>query len=153
MLVVTGLLVAGFIVLGVATVLSVTRSNGPQPPTLADLPIPTGVQLIDSHHLCEADACDGAGGVFAWDPIRVDAAVSMFAEYFLGNGWIGDPGSCAEGVRCLRRGDLRATVRPWLEVDETVGTAMRASIRERGVVEDDLVYVSVIRCGILESCE
>lgn len=153
MLVITGLLVAGFIALGAATVLSVTGSNGPEPPTLVDLPLPFGVVVVDSHALCQADACDGSGGVLAWDPIRVDAAVSMLAEYFLGNGWVGDPGACGEGIRCFRRGPLRSTLRPWLEVDETVGTAMRASIRERGVVEDDLVYVSVIRCGILESCE
>ncbi|MEX2323424.1 MAG: hypothetical protein WEA29_06595 [Acidimicrobiia bacterium] len=152
MLVVTGLLVVGFIALGAATVLSVTGANGPEPPTLADVPIPTGVELVDSHALCEADACDGAGGVFAWDPIRVEAAVTMLAENFLVNGWIGDPGSCPEGVRCFQRGGLRSTIRPWLEVDETVGTAMRAAIRDQGIVEDDLVYVSVIRCGILTDC-
>jgi hypothetical protein len=152
MLVVTGFLVAGFIALGVATVLSVTRANGPQPPTLADLPIPTGVELVDSHALCQADACDGAGGVFAWDPIRVEAAVTMLGEYFLGNGWIGEPGSCPEGVRCFRQEDLRSTIRPWLEVDDSVGTTMRASIREQGIVEDDLLYVSVIRCEILTDC-
>jgi hypothetical protein len=152
MLVITGLLVAGFIVLGAATVLSVTRANGPQPPTLADVPIPTGVELVDSHTLCEADACDGAGGVFAWDPIRVEVAVTMLAEYLLSNGWIGDPGTCPEGVRCFQHGGLRSTIRPWLEVHETVGTNMRASIREQGIVEDDLVYVSVIHCGILTEC-
>ncbi|HUG75435.1 MAG TPA: hypothetical protein VMM81_07185 [Acidimicrobiia bacterium] len=152
MLVITGVLVVGFIALGAATVLSVTGANGPQPPTLADLPIPTGVELVDSHTLCEADACDGAGGVFAWDPIRVEAAVGMLAEHFLGNGWIGDPGTCLEGVRCFQRGGLRSTIRPWLEVDETVGTTMRASIREQGIIEDNLVYVSVIRCGILTDC-
>jgi hypothetical protein len=39
-----------------------------------------------------------------------------------------------------------------LEVDDSVGTTMRASIREQGIVEDDLLYVSVIRCEILTDC-
>ena len=152
MLVVTGLLVVGFITLGAATVISVTRANGPGPPTLADVPIPAGVELVDSHALCQAEACDGAGGVFGWSEVRVEVAVPRLAEHFFGNGWIGDPAGCPEGVRCFQQGGLRSTIRPWLEVDETVGTAMRASIRERGVVEDDLVYVSVVRCGILTDC-
>ena len=90
--------------------------------------------------------------MIAWDPMTSQAAVSMLAEYFLERGWVGAGGSCEEGSRCLSQDDLRAEIRPWSTVDQTIGTLMRTSLRERGVDETDLVYVSVSSCSILGNC-
>jgi len=114
--------------------------------------MPSGVDIVDSHATCQAEACDGTGYVIAWDPMTSHAAVSMLAEHFLERGWVGAVGSCDDGSRCLSQGDLRAEIRPWSTVDEMVGTIMRTSLRERGIDEVDLVYVSVASCSILGVC-
>jgi hypothetical protein len=152
MIVIGSILFGAFLVLTALTALTVSNGKAAlSPADRTDLVLPGGVDLIDDHATCGADACDGQGLVVQWYPITAPVAVDLLADHFERNGW--DEGtSCGAEGRCLTKGDLRVLVKPWSAVDPGVGGVMRASFQARGLDQTGFVYLKVTRCGILEEC-
>lgn len=152
MIVIGAVLLAGFLAVSGVMVLTVTNGRAtPAPPDGSEVVLPAAVETIDSHAICRAEACDGTGLVVHWDPIIAHVAVDMLATHLAGQGWV-DHGGCPAGSRCMAMDDLRLTVKPWMQVDPSIGAVMRSSIRDRGLDDSDFLYVKVTRCGILEGC-
>lgn len=152
MIVIGSILLGAFLVLTVLTVLTVSNDKAAlSPADRTDLVLPGGVDLIDHHATCGADACDGQGLVVHWYPIAAPVAVGLLADHFERSGWYDVPSCAAEG-RCMTKGDLRVLLNPWAAVDPGVGGGMRASFQARGLDQTGFVYLKLTRCGILEEC-
>jgi len=143
-------LLGGFIAIVVGTVLSVAGAR-PETPSIEDLALPAGVDVVDSHTTCNASACDGIGIVVDRDGMGVTDMVDAIAKRLTMDGWHED-GECDAGAICLDREDLRIVIRPWLDLDEAVAPAMRDSLTEDGIDQTRLVYLGYYRCGVLRSC-
>lgn len=143
-------LLVGFVVIAVAAVASVGGSKSDSP-VLEDLALPADVVLVDSHATCDASACDGFGLVVDRDGLDVIEMAGVIADRLRMDDWVDRP-VCQGSVACLKRDDLRVDIRPWLELDESVAPAMRASLTESGIDQSRLVYLSYYRCGVLRSC-
>jgi hypothetical protein len=153
MIVIGSLLLGTFAVLTVLTVFTV--SNDKAALSAADgseLTLPGGVDLIDYHATCGADACDGQGLVVHWYPISAPVAVGLLADHFERNGWHEVSACAVRDGRCMTKDDLRVVLEPWSAVDPGVGVVMRASFQARGLDQTGFVYLKVTRCGILEEC-
>ncbi|OFW65442.1 MAG: hypothetical protein A2Z12_00150 [Actinobacteria bacterium RBG_16_68_21] len=143
-------MLAGFIVIAIAAIVSVDGSKS-ESPDIGDLALPSTFEIVDSHSTCDASACDGLGLVIDRDGMEVPEMAQLIVERLQMDGWI-DETPCEEAVTCLKRDDLRIEVRPWLDLDEAVAPTMRASLEESGIDQSRLVYLSYYRCGVLRSC-
>lgn len=151
MLVIASVLLIGFI--GVVTAMVHSVSNGNSPftmPGLSALALPAWVDVVDSHATCKAQACDGTGAVVHWDPIVAPAELGTLVGHFKEHGW--SDTACMTATRCMANEDLRITMMPWSDTDLSTTAALRSAIRDRGLIEEDFVYVRVFRCGVNESC-
>lgn len=143
-------MLVGFVVIAVAAVLSVGGSQS-ESPELSDLALPVGVEVVDTHATCDPSVCDGVGLVVDRDGVEVPEMAQMIADHLRTEGWTENL-SCDYGAVCLKHGDLRVEIRPWLDLDEMVAPTMRASLEENGVDQSRLVYVGYYRCGVLRVC-
>jgi hypothetical protein len=151
MVVVGVLFLVVFLSIAVATVISVIIDPMPDPATLSVLTLPPGIEVIDAHQTCNADACDGEGGVLQSDGLTAATALAAVENQLKDSGWWEH--MCGDLGPCLRWHDLGAELVPWVAVHDEPGTAaMRANLEGMDVDQSSLVYVRVFRCGVVVLC-
>jgi len=152
MVVVGWVFLAVFLAIAAGTVVSVIADPMPEPATLSALTLPPGIEVVDAHETCNADACDGEGAVLRSDGLTAATALAVVETGLLEAGW--SERSCGDLGPCLRWRDLGAEVVPWVAVhDEPATAAMRANLAGMELDQSSLVYVRVFRCDVVTSCQ
>ncbi|HLE39314.1 MAG TPA: hypothetical protein VJA44_06650 [Acidimicrobiia bacterium] len=143
--------VIAFLAIAAATVVSVTSDPIPEPATVAALTLPPGIEVVDAHQNCNAEACDGEGAVLRSEGMTAAAALVMVEDRLKGAGWWEH--RCGDAGPCLRWRDLGAELVPWVAVDDEPATAaMRANLDGMEVDQSSLVYLRVFRCDVVTPC-
>jgi hypothetical protein len=152
MVAVGAVLLLGFLVIAAATVLSVVADDTPEPATVAFLSLPAGIEVLDAHQICTAEACDGEGAVLLSEGRTAAVALALVESSLRATGWWEH--RCGDDEPCLRRRDLGAEIVPWVAVNGDPATAaMKANLDGMQVDQEALVYVRVFRCNVLTPCE
>jgi hypothetical protein len=151
LVVVGAVFLAVFLAIAAGTVVSVVANPLPDPATLSALALPPGIEVVDAHETCNADACYGEGAVLRSDGLTAATALAAVETELLGAGW--SEQQCGGDRSCLRRHDLGAEMVPWAVVHNEPSTAaMRANLNGMDLDLSSLVYVRVFRCGAVMSC-
>lgn len=143
---------ATFLMIVVATVVSVLGDDMPAPASIDDLPLPAGIAVIDRQFTCTPDACDGEAAVVESPGMSAEGVLAMIEGRLKASLWT--ERGCADGTLCLGRGDLRARLVPWTRLNGDANTAaMRTHLGEQGFAQERLVFVHLYRCGVATPCE
>ena len=151
MVVVGVVLLVGFLAIAIATVVSVVTDPIPDPARLSSLALPPGIEVIDAHQTCNAEACDGEGAVLRSDGLTAATALAAVKGQLEDTGWWEH--QCPNLGPCLRWHDLGAELVPWVTVHEqSAAAAMRANLDGMEIDQSSLVYLRVFRCGVVTMC-
>ena len=150
MVVIGLLLLGGFLVASTSMIAAVVAADGNGMPDLEHLPLPPGVEIVDTHATCDANECDGYGIVVGRVETRPQRVMELVQSRLRGFGWA--QRDCGDGDVCMRRDGLSVEMRPWLEVPDTEAVAVRDGLTDRGVDQASLVYVLYHRCSDLHPC-
>jgi hypothetical protein len=139
-----------FVGLVAATILTVVSDDTPDPPALADLPLPDGVEIVDSMATCTDTACDGEGAVLIG--AGGEGVAGRVAQYWRDGGW-GSLPCVDDGTMCFSDDDLRISLSVWSDVDPLDVPSLWESVADRELDASRLVYVHYYRCGPIFPCE
>lgn len=139
-----------FLTLVVGTIVTVIATDGPEPPTLEGLPLPAGVEIVDSMPTCTDSACDGQGVVLIGS--AGEGVAGRVARAWRDAGWASLP--CRdEGTMCFADEDLRISMSVWADVDPLRIPKLWDAVADSGIDAGRLVYVHYFRCGPIVPCE
>lgn len=146
-----GLALGGLLaVLVLFTIVAVITADLPEPAVLADLPLPDGVEIVDSMPTCSESACDGEGVVLIGS--GGEGVAGRLAGAWRDGGWDSRP--CVdEGTLCFASADLRISMSVWADVDPLRIPKLWEAVTNADVDPDRLVFVHVYRCGSIIPCE
>lgn len=150
MVVIGVLMLASFMIVCTSMVAAVLADDRPSMPDLELLDLPSGVEILDFHATCDASECDGYGLILDDDGASAEELIELVAGSLRESGWA--TRDCGLGDICLRRDGLGVVLAPWSMVDDTLNTPIRASLEERGIDQETLVYMLYHRCGQLHPC-
>lgn len=143
-------LVGLFIALVAATILAVISDDTPEPPALAELPLPAGVEIVDSMPTCTDSACDGQGVVLVGS--AGEGVAGRVASHWRQEGWLSLP--CVDdGTMCFSDDDLRISMSVWADVDPLRVPKLWEAVADSGIDPGRLIYVHYYRCGSIYPCE
>jgi hypothetical protein len=149
MIAIGAVFLSGLMILATATVVAVVSEDGMGPAEISALAMPSGVEIVDTHALCTADACTGEGAVLASDDREPGELIAAVESRLLRSGWASVP--CAQDL-CMRSGDLRVDSVPWAEVDDTATAPLRSHLDNIEIDQSRLAYLRFWRCGLVEPC-
>jgi len=150
MLVIGLILLGGFIVASTSMIAAVVASDGNGMPDIDQLPLPSGVDIVDTHAACDANECAGYGMVVGDEGTPPGRIIELIQSRLRSVGW--GQRDCAPGEVCMRRDDLGVVMRPWSAVAKTEAVAVRSALEDRGIDQASLVYVLYHRCSDLHPC-
>lgn len=151
MVIVAGAFISFFVLIAVATVVTVLGSDRQGPPEVGDLPFPAGIAVVDRQLTCSPDICDGEASVVESPGMGASATLTMIEARLRNRSW--EEKTCA-GSRCLGQGDLRVRLAVWSDLGPDSATAaMRSHLMEREVDQQGFVFIHLFRCGVLAPCE
>jgi hypothetical protein len=136
-------LVAGMVV-------AVVNDDTPEAPTLAELPLPVGVEVFDSMPTCTDSACDGEGAVLVGS--AGEGVAGRVVRHWRDAGW-GSLPCTDEGTMCFADDDLRISMSVWADVDPLQVPKLWESVTDADLDPARLVYVHYYRCGSIFPCE
>jgi hypothetical protein len=138
-----------FVALVAGTITAVLNDDTPTPAELADLPLPSGVEIVDSIATCNESACDGEGAVLIGE--SGEGVAGLIARFWHDEGWGSLP--CTDGgTMCFAEEDLRISLSVWSDVDPLDVPTLWESVTDRGLEPRSLVYVHYYRCGPIYPC-
>jgi hypothetical protein len=152
MVVVAIIFVSLFFVLATGTILAVVADDSIEGPSLEDLPLNGGAEVVDAMATCTDSACDGHGVLLMGTEYGADALAARLGEHWQRRGW--EPSSCVDdGDFCFADDDLRISVRTWDRVDPTFAPTFVEGVADRQLDPRRLLYIHYFRCGIIHACE
>jgi hypothetical protein len=150
MVVIGLILLGGFIIASTSMIAAVIASDGNGMPDIDQLPLPSGVDIVDTHAACDANECAGYGMVVGREGTPPGRIIELIQSRLRSVGW--GQRDCPSGEVCMRRDDLGIVMMPWSNVSETEAVAMRVALEERDIEQAALVYVLYHRCSELHPC-
>lgn len=139
-----------FVLLSAGTIVTVVNDDTPDPPVLSDLPLPAGVEIVDSMVTCTETACDGEGAVLIGS--SGEGVAGRVAQHWRDVGWRSLPCVDAGGM-CFADADLRISMSVWSDVDPLDVPSLWESVADRELDGARLVYVRFYHCGPIYPCE
>ena len=138
-----------FVGLVAGTIVTVLNDDTPDPPALADLPLPDGVEIVDSMATCTDSACDGEGAVLIG--AGGEGVAGRVVQYWRDEGW-GSLPCVDDGTMCFSDDDLRISLSVWSDVDPLEVPSLWESVTDRELDPGRLVFVHYYRCGSIYPC-
>jgi len=150
MVVIGLILLGGFLIASTSMIAAVVAADGNGMPDLEHLPLPPGVEILDTHATCDPNECDGYGIVLSRDDTAPQRVIELVQSRLRGLGWA--QRDCGGDDVCMRRDGLSVEMRPWTEVPDTEAVAVRDGLVDRRVDQEPLVYLLYHRCSDLHPC-